>query len=132
MRPLIRHPMTIAALTVAALASPWAAAAQPAPAEAPQAKASAPLSKGEIKAIREFHMLDFNGDGKLSRKEVAIVPRLYSAFDDADTNKDNYVTLEEVRAYTIKYRAAREKAKAEAAEQERKQASAANTPATSK
>ncbi len=85
-------------------------AAQPA---APAA--SAPMSKGELKAIREFNMLDFNGDGKLSRNEVAIVPRLAAAFDEADTNHDGFVTLDEVRAFTIKYRAERDRAKAAAA-----------------
>ena len=59
-------------------------------------------------------MLDFNGDGKLSKKEVAIVPKLYNAFDEADTNHDGFITLDEVRAYTIQYRAARDKAKADA------------------
>lgn len=77
--------------------------------------ASAPLSKGELKAIREFNMLDFNGDGKLSRNEVAIVPRLAAAFDDADTDHDGFVTLDEVRAFTIKYRAERDRAKSAAA-----------------
>lgn len=76
---------------------------------------SAPMSKGELKAIREFNMLDFNGDGKLSRNEVAIVPRLAAAFDEADTNHDGFVTLDEVRAFTIKYRAERDRAKAAAA-----------------
>ena len=96
------------------LAAPCAFADEPAAAPAPAAAASAPLSKGEIKAIKQFHMLDFNGDGKLSKKEVAIVPKLYNAFDEADTNRDGFITLDEVRAYTIKYRAARDKAKADA------------------
>lgn len=65
------------------------------------------LSKGEIKAQRQFKMLDFNQDGKLSRKEVAIIPKLAAAFDETDTNKDGYVTYEEVRAYAVKYRAER-------------------------
>lgn len=88
--------------------------AQSGAAPAPQPAASTPLSKGEIKAIREFQMLDFNGDGKLSRNEVAIVPRLAVAFDDADTNRDGYVTLEEVRAFAIKYRAERDRTRAAA------------------
>ena len=70
------------------------------------------LSKGEIKAQQQFKMLDFNQDGKLSRKEVAIIPKLAAAFDETDTNKDGFVTYEEVRAFAVKYRAAREKAKA--------------------
>lgn len=63
------------------------------------------LSKGEIKAQRQFKMLDFNRDGKLSRSEVALVPKLAAAFDEADTDKDGYVTYEEVRAFAVKYRA---------------------------
>ncbi len=69
----------------------------------------APLSKGEIKAMRDFKLLDFNGDGKISRTEVALFPRLAAAFSDADTNRDNYLSYEEVRAYAVLYRAEREK-----------------------
>ena len=76
------------------------------------AKNSAQLSKGEVKAQQQFKMLDFNQDGKLSRKEVAIIPKLAAAFDETDTNKDGFVTYEEVRAYAVKYRAEREKTKA--------------------
>lgn len=76
------------------------------------AKSSAQLSKGEIKAQQQFKMLDFNHDGKLSRKEVAIIPKLAAAFDETDTNKDGFVTYEEVRAYAVKYRAERDNAKA--------------------
>ena len=65
------------------------------------------LSSGEIKAQRQFKMLDFNHDGKLSRQEVSFIPKLAAAFDETDTNKDGFVTYEEVRAYAIKYRAAR-------------------------
>lgn len=129
LRNRLHHPLVALALGVAATlaAAPASAAEAPSKAttKAPHASAAAaeparstasqPLSKGEIKAIREFHMLDFNGDGKLSRKEVAIIPRLSAAFDDADTNHDGYVTLDEVRAYTVKYRAERDRAKAAAA-----------------
>ena len=76
--------------------------------EAPQAG----LTKGEIKAMREFKMLDFDGDGKLSRSEVKLFPRLSAAFDEADTDKDGYVSYEEVRAFAAKYRAERERNKA--------------------
>lgn len=89
----------------------------PAPAPAPPA-ASAPaeqpqpgLSKGEIKAMREFKMLDFNGDGKLSRSEVKLFPRLAAAFDEADTDGDGFVSYEEVRAFAAKYRAERDRNK---------------------
>lgn len=104
-----------AGLLAWALTTPVASLAQGvAHATAPQHSASAPLSKGEIKAIRQFQMLDFNGDGKLSRAEVAIVPKVAAAFDDADTNRDNYVTLDEVRAFAVKYRAERDRARAAA------------------
>ena len=69
----------------------------------------APLSKGEIKAMRDFKLLDFNRDGKISRTEVALFPRLAAAFNDADTNRDNYLSYEEVRAYAVVYRAERDK-----------------------
>ena len=75
------------------------------------------LSSGEIKAQRQFRMLDFNQDGKLSRKEVSFIPKLAAAFDETDTNKDGFVTYEEVRAYAVKYRAERGLDKARTAEQ---------------
>ena len=127
----LRQHLPALLLGLAATAAAWAAVCSPAFAteappktagKAPQGaaapaepSASQPLSKGEMKAIREFHMLDFNGDGKLSRKEVAIVPKVAAAFDDADTNRDGYVTLDEVRAFAVKYRAERDRAKAAAA-----------------
>lgn len=72
-------------------------------------------SKGEVKAQREFKMLDFNGDGKLSRTEVKLFPRLAAAFDDADTDGDGYVSFEEVKVFTAKYRAERDRHRAEQA-----------------
>ncbi|CAB5662428.1 EF hand [Delftia tsuruhatensis] len=84
-------------------------------ADGPATASQAPLTKGEIKAQREFKMLDFNKDGKLSRTEVALFPRLAAAFDEADTDKDGYVSYDEVKAFAVKYRAERDKAKAEAA-----------------
>ena len=77
-----------------------------------QPQAQAALTKGEIKAMREFKMLDFNGDGKLSRVEVKLFPRLANAFDDADTDHDGYVSYQEVREFAAKYRAERERNKA--------------------
>ncbi len=102
-----------AALGGAALAMPPATApAPPAPTASAPAQSQAALTKGEIKAMREFKMLDFNGDGKLSRTEVKLFPRLAAAFDDADTDKDGFVSYEEVRAFTAKYRAERDKQRA--------------------
>lgn len=84
-------------------------------ATAPAAAPEGGLTKGEIKAQREFKMLDFNGDGKLSRTEVKLFPRLAAAFDDADTDGDGYVSYEEVRVFAAKYRAERDRQKAEQA-----------------
>src|SRR6218665_1132319 len=53
------------------------------PGDASPGSPAAP-TRGEIKAMREFKMLDFNGDGKLSRAEVRLFPRLAAAFDEAD------------------------------------------------
>lgn len=82
---------------------------------APEPQAA--LTKGEIKAMREFKMLDFNGDGKLSRTEVKLFPRLAAAFDEADTDGDGYVSYEEVRVFAAKYRAERDRLKAAQAAQ---------------
>ncbi len=141
LRNRLHHPLALGVAATLAAASASAADAPPkatakaphasAAAEPAQSAASQPLSKGEIKAIREFHMLDFNGDGKLSRKEVAIIPRLSAAFDDADTNHDGYVTLDEVRAYTVKYRAERDRAKAAAAAASAASATGSPAPAAS-
>lgn len=73
------------------------------------------LSKGELKAQREFKLLDFNRDGRLSRQEIALVPRLAAVFDDADTDRDGYVTYDEVRAFAAVVRARREQQREQAA-----------------
>ena len=49
--------------------------------------------------------------------EVKLFPRLSAAFDDADTNHDNYVSYEEVREFAAKYRAERDRQKAAQAAQ---------------
>ncbi|MEF9999367.1 MAG: EF-hand domain-containing protein [Comamonas sp.] len=85
-----------------------ALAQTPAPDAAPAESANgAALTKGEIKARRDFQLLDFNKDGKLSRSEVALFPRLAAAFDTADTDKDGFVSFEEVEVFALQYRAER-------------------------
>src|SRR6218665_1447802 len=86
--------------------------ATPAPGASPGSPAAP--TRGEIKAMREFKMLDFNGDGKLSRAEVRLFPRLAAAFDEADTDHDGYVSYAEVRAFAAKYRARQERERAAA------------------
>lgn len=122
-----------AALGTTALAMPPATApAPPASAASPSAESQAALTQGEIKAMREFKMLDFNGDGKLSRTEVKLFPSLSAAFDEADTDHDNYVSYEEVRAFAAKYRAERDRQKAaQAAQPSHSQAPEHTTPAES-
>lgn len=83
-----------------------------------ESAAGAALTKGEIKARRDFQLLDFNQDGKLSRSEVALFPRLAAAFDTADTDKDGFVSFEEVEVFAVQYRAERA---AKAAQQADKQ-----------
>lgn len=74
------------------------------------------LSKGELKAQRDFKLLDWNGDGKLSRSEVRLFPRLAEAFDSADTDGDGFVSYEEVQAFALIYRAERARLRAAQAE----------------
>ena len=112
----MRHPPSLPLLCAAAL---WACTTSLALSAEP---AAAP-TKGEAKAMREFRMLDFNGDGKLSRSEVQLFPRLAEAFDDADTDGDGGVSYEEVRAFAAKYRAER-------AERTKSRAAQAQAPAT--
>lgn len=100
------------ALLALALATGVAGAAEPPP--QPDSTATEGLSKGELKAQREFRMLDFNRDGRLSRQEVSLVPRLAAVFDEADTDKDGYVSYDEVRAFAAKVRAQRERERAAA------------------
>ena len=43
---------------------------------------------------------DTNGDGKISREEAnASLPRLAKHFDEIDTDKDGFITKEEMRAF---------------------------------
>jgi len=41
---------------------------------------------------------DANGDGRLSREEVANAPRLSQQFDTIDANHDGFITVEEMQA----------------------------------
>ena len=104
--------IALAATASVASAGGAAAAGVSTPTAPSAAAAESGATKGEIKAMREFKLLDFNGDGKLSRTEVKLFPRLSAAFDDADTDGDGYVSYEEVRVFAAKYRAERDRQKA--------------------
>lgn len=121
---LLRRPPLLQAAVVVLLTSAFILPA--ARAEGQAAAAEAAPTQGEIKAQREFKLLDFNKDGKLSRSEVALFPRLAAAFDEADTDKDGFVSYDEVKAFAVKYRAERDKAKAAAGQ------APAETPAPSR
>ena len=54
--------------------------------------------------------LDTDGDKRISRAEAAARPGLAKHFDDIDSNRDGYITHEEMQAYRQKQMAARVKA----------------------
>lgn len=67
------------------------------------------ISLAEMQAARLAHRAggprgegwkkwDVNGDGQLSRDEVANAPRLSQEFTAIDTNNDGYLTIEELQA----------------------------------
>lgn len=55
-------------------------------------------ARGPGGAGRGFARWDADGDGKLSRAEVANAPRLSQEFDAIDANKDGFLTLDELQA----------------------------------
>ena len=42
---------------------------------------------------------DKDGDGKISRAEAVALPRIAKHFDEIDTNKDGFITKEEMKAF---------------------------------
>ena len=42
---------------------------------------------------------DKDGDGKISRAEAVALPRIAKHFDEIDTNKDGFITREELKAF---------------------------------
>ncbi|TXK29831.1 hypothetical protein FVQ98_07300 [Ottowia sp. GY511] len=57
-------------------------------------------------------MLDANGDGRVSRKEAEIGfrlrPSLKNDFEQADLNRDGYLTQDEIRSVADRRRAERQ------------------------
>jgi hypothetical protein len=55
------------------------------------------------KLIERFNAADADQDGKLTLAEAQSgMPRVAKSFDVIDTQKNGYVTLEQVEAYTVK------------------------------
>ncbi|WP_175456096.1 EF-hand domain-containing protein [Polaromonas sp. JS666] len=88
-------------LALAAAAALLAAQAQAQTAE-PAAAASAPavaapaVAKYDPKDLeRAFKFMDKNGDGKVSRDEASNFRGVSKHFDEADLNKDNFLSREE-------------------------------------
>ena len=55
-------------------------------------------AKAELE--KKFSDADANGDGKLTRDEAnGKMPRIYQSFDEIDTGKNGYVTLEQVQDF---------------------------------
>ena len=52
---------------------------------------------------------DKDGDGKISRAEAVALPRIAKHFDEIDTNKDGFVTKEELKARHDKRAAQKQK-----------------------
>lgn len=71
----------------------------------------APVTQAELKARRQFDMLDTNKDGLLSRKDIAALPMLSRAFDEADLNHDQAVSFDEIKEFFLDHRVALERLK---------------------
>ncbi|MFS2032438.1 EF-hand domain-containing protein [Polaromonas sp. CT11-55] len=84
-------------LALAAAAALLATQAQAQTAQ-PAAAASAPaaVAKYDSKDLeRAFKFMDKNGDGKVSRDEASNFRGVSKHFDEADLNKDNFLSREE-------------------------------------
>ncbi|MES2186096.1 MAG: EF-hand domain-containing protein [Pseudomonadota bacterium] len=106
-------PRWVRSLVLTALAgvpagAAWAQMVAEPPAPSPEQQATA--SRGERQAAMQFKMLDADGDGFLSRDEVALFPRLRDAFDKADADHDGKVSFAEIRAVALQRQAERAQA----------------------
>lgn len=119
-RPARPHRANALAALLATLALAGTAAAQTGGAQLQQAapltattpeKAATEGTRGEVLAAKQFKWLDTDGDGFLTKSEVALFPRLRDNFDAADTNRDGKVSFEEIRVFAQKHRAERDRAR---------------------
>ena len=89
----------VAIVTVLLLASIGASAAfAQSPPESPKVDRAHKMHE-RLKAA------DTDGDGKISRAEAVALPWLAKHFDEIDTNKDGFLTKEEIKAHREKHRA---------------------------
>lgn len=95
--------MNVALITVLLSASIGASAAFA------QAPAEQPKGERAHKMHERMKAADKDGDGKISRAEAVALPRLAKHFDEIDTNKDGFVSKEELKASREKHAAHKSK-----------------------
>ena len=79
-------------------------------AQAPaQAPTDAPKGERAHKMHERMKAADKDGDGKISRAEAVAMPRLAKHFDEIDTNKDGFLSKEELKASREKHAAHKSK-----------------------
>jgi Ca2+-binding EF-hand superfamily protein len=61
----------------------------------------------------KFQDLDKDQDGRLSREEAQVSPRMAEKFDKLDTNQDGFVTREEKSAAKAQWKAEKDQQKSE-------------------
>ena len=64
-------------------------------------------------AMERLKQADTDGNGMISREEAKALPMISKHFDDIDTNKDNQLSPDELRAFHQKMRAEHEGKRAE-------------------
>ena len=74
-----------------------------------QTPPEAPKGDRAHKMHERFKAADKDGDGKISRAEAVALPRIAKHFDEIDTNKDGFVTKEELKAQHDKRAAQKQK-----------------------
>ena len=95
--------MNVALITVLLSASIGASAAFA------QAPAEQPKGERAHKMHERMKAADKDGDGKISRAEAVALPRLAKHFDEIDTNKDGFLSKEELKASREKHAAQKSK-----------------------
>lgn len=85
-------------------------AADAVPAKKPVAAAPAKTDGKPVRPNRFFLGADANHDGKLAKQEFMMVHEKY--FNETDTNKDNFLSPEEMKAQGDRKRAERRAARA--------------------